>query len=271
MRLVSFDAFRTLGMPGIQHCKPEHMFRQKALIEDADWVLFPEYWQVNALIYGLKARIFPSPASYSLGHNKIEMTRVFEMLCPEHVPTTLILANSPDNRQRILSEMSFPFVAKEIKNSMGRGVFLIEGRADFEHYCHQVETLYVQEYLPIDRDMRLILMGDKVIAGYWRVAPALGFHTNIAQGGELLFAPVPEQAVQLVERVARTAGINHAGFDVAMIGNHCYLLEFNRLFGNSGIRELGLDLKRSMLQYLSREHLPPHNPPLLEATGNGPG
>ncbi len=267
MRLVSFDAFRTLGLPNTTCLKPEHMFREKALLTQADWVLFPHYWQINALLYGLDVRIFPSQASYYLGHNKVEMTRLFEMLCPAHVPTTLMLANTPENRLRVLEQMDFPFVAKEVKNSMGRGVFLIECRADFECYCQGVETLYVQEYLPIDRDMRLILIGERVVGGYWRVQPPGGFHNNVSQGGEVVFEPIPEQAKTLVESVAVAARINHAGFDVAMVGGHCYLLEFNRLFGNAGVKQLGLDLPNLILDYLQHENSPPYTPPLYGLMG----
>lgn len=58
MNLISFDVFRTLGLPDIQVIKPEHFFQHKDAIRSADWVLFPQYWQLNALIYGLNARVF---------------------------------------------------------------------------------------------------------------------------------------------------------------------------------------------------------------------
>ncbi|OGT22108.1 MAG: alpha-L-glutamate ligase [Gammaproteobacteria bacterium RBG_16_57_12] len=267
MRLVSFDAFRTLGIPKVSHFKPENMFRIKELIREAEWILFPEYWQINALVYGLNSRIFPSLASYYLGHDKIEMTRLFQALCPEHVPGTLILDNSDGSQRQVLEQMDFPFVAKEVKNSMGRGVYLIEDLAAFRSYCQKVDILYVQEYLPIDRDMRLLVIGDQVVGGYWRVAPEWGFHNNVAQGGQIVFDPIPEQARALVQTVIRKTGINHAGFDVAMVGNHCYLLEFNRLFGNAGVNQLGLDINRLILDYLQRQYTPPSNQPRYEMTG----
>jgi ribosomal protein S6--L-glutamate ligase len=264
MRLVSFDAFRTLGIPSITHLKPEQMFRDRQLLTQADWVLYPQYWQVNALTYGLRTRIFPNQATYHLGHNKIEMTRLFEMICPEHIPLTLILANTLESRLSALEQLDLPFVAKEVKSSMGQGVYLIQNKMDFERYCQQVETLYLQEYLPIDRDLRLILIGERVVGGYWRVRPDGGFHNNVAQGGEILYGPIPDAARQLVERVAQQSGINHAGFDVAMVDGHPYLLEFNRLFGNQGLKQLGLDVPGLILDYLRQQNMPPCRPPLLE-------
>jgi ribosomal protein S6--L-glutamate ligase len=66
MRLVSFDALRTLKLPDTTYIKPELFIQQLPLIRSADWVLFPQHWQVNALVYGLRQRIFPSQASYLL-------------------------------------------------------------------------------------------------------------------------------------------------------------------------------------------------------------
>lgn len=258
MRLVSFDAFRTLGMPDVRHVKPELMFREKELLQGADWLLFPEYWQVNTLIYGLKSRIFPSPAAYHLGHDKIEQTRLFEMIAPAHVPLTLILGNTPANQDQILEQFDFPFVAKEPKNSMGRGVFLIENRGQFAQYCTANEILYVQEYLPIERDLRLVLIGKQVVGGYWRVGE--DFHNNVAKGGRIVHGTIPEHARALVEHIAATTGIDHAGFDIAMVGGHCYLLEFNRLFGTQGIAELGIDCNALILEYLAGR-------PALESVG----
>ena len=71
MQCVSFDAFRTLRLPDTLYIKPEQMFRHKSELAAADWVLFPEYWQLGGLLFGLKSRIFPSLASYLLGHDKV--------------------------------------------------------------------------------------------------------------------------------------------------------------------------------------------------------
>ena len=100
MKLVSFDIFRTLGFPDTTILKPEQFLAHKELLKTADWVLFPEYWQLNALVHGLKCRVFPSVASYRIGHDKIEMTRAFQAVAPEHTPWTLIEANgATSNRQ----------------------------------------------------------------------------------------------------------------------------------------------------------------------------
>ncbi len=262
MKLISFDALRTLKFPPHSYIKPELFLHHRDEIQDADWLLFPEYWQVNALTYGLGARIFPSLASYLIGHDKVQMTRVFEAAAPANVPLTLIRGNSPAHAEQIWDLMALPFVAKLPRASMGEGVFLIERRADWHTYCARTDVLYAQEYLPIDRDLRLVVIGEQLLGGYWRIRSPNGFHNNLARGGTAVAGPVPAAAADLVHRLARTLGIDHAGFDIAMVEGHPYLLEFNRLFGTQGINELLEDPTPYIMAYLRRrlDGLDPRSP-----------
>ncbi len=240
LRLVTFDPFRTLGIPGVVYVKPEASDRHTAEIDAADWLLFPEYWQINSLVYARRKRIFPSIATYHLGHDKVEMTRALQARWPDHLPTTLLRAGSESGRDDIAESLGFPLVAKEPRSSEGRGVQLIADAAQWRDYCAGRHLLYAQEYLPIDRDLRLVVIGREVVASYWRLQPPGGFLNNLAAGGTLAFDPAPRAAVSLVRRIARALRIDHAGFDVAMVDGRPYVLEFNRLFGNAGLREQGV-------------------------------
>ncbi len=258
MRLVSFNVFRTLGLASGQHelnyIKPEDFERQpqryKAQLEEADWVLFPEYWQLNALVYGSNCRIFPSTPTYRIGHNKVEITRVCNLLTPSNTPQTWIAKNTPEEAERLWQQLTPPFVAKLPKSSQGAGVWLIENRTDWHHYLELTDSIYVQEYLPIDKDLRIVLVGDEIIAAYWRHQSQLSFHTNVARGGVISYDHIPPQALEYVMTLAHTLGINHAGFDIAMVDDRPYLLEFNRLFGNQGIPGGGKTITGAMLRYL---------------------
>lgn len=255
MHLVSFDIFRTLGFPNTTVLKPEQFLRYKDLLREADWVLFPEYWQLNALVHGLKCRVFPSVASYRIGHDKVEMTRAFQTVAPEHTPWTLIEANGPQEREMVWDTMTQPFVAKLPKASMGEGVWLIETRDDWRRYCERTEVLYAQEYLPIDRDVRVVIVGDRVVTAYWRTQADQGFYNNLARGGRIDNSPVPAAATELALRLARELEVDHAGFDIALMGDYPYVLEFNRLFGNQGLGQGG-ELRDAILGYLVRQTNP---------------
>lgn len=262
MRLISFNPYRTLNFAQVNYLKPELMNQHIDQLIAADGVLYPEYWQVNPLLYGLKKRIFPSPASYYIGHDKIEMTRCFELLAPAHVPYTLIQANTPSNAEQVWDAMPLPFVAKIPKSSMGNGVFLIENQADWQRYLAQSPVIYAQEYLPIDRDLRIVWVGERIIGGYWRLQAEQGFYNNVAKGGQIETGILPPEACALVEKLALGLGIDHGGFDIAMVGHHPYVFEFNRLFGNQGLAGLQSKVDDAIQSYLLKhwgDH-DPHNP-----------
>ena len=258
MKLVSFNPFRTIGMPGVCYVKPEHMFKDIDIIKEADVVLFPETWQVPALVYGLKKKIFPSIETLQLGFSKVEMTRALWTVAKNYVPYTEILGNTEGNIHYVLETFPFPFVAKEVRNSMGKGVFLIKNEQDFYEYAKNNEILYVQEYLENDgKDLRICVVGNEIFTSYWRIGAEGEFLHNIAQGGELCFDFIPQEACDLVLQVAKELNINHAGFDVVMSGGRYYILEFNVLFGNQGIAKKGLSVEEAIYQYLLNTFNPP--------------
>jgi len=257
MRFVSFDPFRTLQLSGVTYVKPEEFWLQRDLLRGAERLLYPAYWQIHSLVYGLGSSIFPSLPSYHLGHDKIEMTRAFWTLRPEVVPRTSISANSSEARARILDEFALPFVAKTPKSAQGAGVFRIDGVEDFVRYADAHDVLYVQELLPTTRDLRLVVIGREVIGGYWRQRPPDAFHNNLARGGTLCLDPVPAAAVELVLELAQSLGIDHAGFDLMEVDGAFYVLEFNRLFGTAGLQALGIRVSDAIQRYLDSSFEPP--------------
>lgn len=255
MKLITFNPFRTIGMPNTSYIKPEQMFREMERIKNADFILFPETWQVNSLVYGLNKQIFPSIQSLQLGYSKIEMTRALWTVCPEFVPYTEILGNSKANIDAVLNTFPFPFVAKESRNSMGKGVFLIENKQDFLDYASKVDTFYIQEYLENDgRDLRVCIIGDEIVAAYWRIGANGEFLHNVARGGDISYDFIPQDACELVLSVAKQLNINHAGFDIMYSNNKPYILEFNILFGNQGTVNLPVSIESKIYEYLLKQH-----------------
>ncbi|WP_199749309.1 MULTISPECIES: ATP-grasp domain-containing protein [unclassified Exiguobacterium] len=247
MKKVSFNMIRSAGMK-TDYAKPEYYYDQLDKVRAADLVLFPEYWMVNSIIYGLNKPIFPSPATYHLGHDKIEMTRAFTATFPHRIPKTLIYGKNPYTIERVLEEFEYPFVAKTAKSSMGQGVWLIKNEQEWLEYVDKHETFYVQQFIPNDRDLRIIVIGEEVVGSYWRVSEA--FLNNVAQGAHFSYDDIPGHVVEEVLSIAKTLHINHAAFDVIVSGDNFYILEFNVFFGSEGLMPLGVRLTDKIAGYL---------------------
>jgi ribosomal protein S6--L-glutamate ligase len=156
--------------------------------------------------------------------------------------------------------MGFPMIAKLPRSARGEHVALITGRQQLMQWLATCEVLYLQEYLPCERDLRVVWVGDRVVTAYWRVGGD-GLHHNLARGAVVDATGVPAAALELVARVASHLGIDHAGFDLLEIGGHCYILELNVLFGFEGINQLGVDLAPVIVDYLRRRLQDDDQPP----------
>ena len=151
--------------------------------------------------------------------------------------------------ENITKDFSFPFIAKTPRGSaLGNGVFLIRGQAELEAYLALNRPALIQEYLPIKRDIRVVVIGFKPICAYWRWPMEGDFRSNLARGGRVDFAGVPAAAVELAVEAARLGNLDEVGVDVAMAGERPLLLEFNVKYGHKGPRQAGIDIRALLMR-----------------------
>jgi ribosomal protein S6--L-glutamate ligase len=129
---------------------------------------------------------------------------------------------------------------------MGRGVYQIRNAAELADYCNIPGPAYIQQYLPIDRDIRVVVIGAEVRHAYWRVSAAGEFRTNVAAGGRILLDAVPRAALDLARHTARKCRWDDVGLDICYAAGQWYVLEANMKYGKSGFRAAGLDYYQLM-------------------------
>ena len=228
------------------------MLRHADLLREAAWVLFPEEWQLGVLVDALRCRVFPSVQSYRYGQDKVQFTRVVQALFPANVPETIIARADEVSAHDAADRLGFPMVLKHPRSSMGQGVFKVESRRELLAMLPGFDVLYAQEFLEMERDLRVVWIGDRVVTAYWREGGD-GFHHNVARGAQTRFGDVPPEALELVARVATALAIDHAGFDLAEVNGHWYLIEANVRFGNFGLKEAGVDTGQIIADWLLRQ------------------
>lgn len=211
----------------------------QALIENADTIFYPTSFYAD-LFAAMGKKIFPSIHSYRFAQDKIKQTALFALLKIPHPRTRIVYARR--QRQHILSGFDFPFIAKIPRGSaQGRGVFLIRNHQEFDAYCEKTNVAYVQEYLPIDRDIRVVIIGDQVALAYWRINSPGEFRSNVARGAAVFFDNIPKQALALALDTACRCGWNDVGIDICACGNRYYVLEANMKYGRTGFKAAGID------------------------------
>jgi ribosomal protein S6--L-glutamate ligase len=188
---------------------------------------------------------FPSFHTYTFAMDKIRQTAMFRMQGIPHPRTRIFYG--PRQKQKIPALFTFPFVAKIPRGSArGNGVFLIQNRADLSAYLARKDPAYIQEYLPIDRDIRVIVIGRDVALAYWRIAPPGRFRTNVSQGGEICFDPVPPAALELALSTAEKCGWDDVGIDIVASRGRFMVLEGNMKYGTKGFQKAGIDYRQML-------------------------
>lgn len=208
-------------------------------IREAPIVYYPSSLYAD-LFEAMGKRTFPRAGAYRFAQDKIKQTALFQLLEIPH-PRTRVFYGRRQQRS-VGSRFSYPFVAKIPRGSaMGRGVYRIADDEAFRRYCALTPVAYVQEYLPSDRDVRVVVIGGKPVHAYWRVAPEGDFRTNISGGGRVLLDPVPEEAVALAVSTAVRCGWDDVGIDLLPHAGRWFVLEGNMKYGKEGFREAGID------------------------------
>ena len=102
---------------------------------------------------------------------------------------------------------------------------------------------YIQEYLPHDRDLRVILIDYQPILAYWRESPPGNFKTNIFQGGIIQFENIPQEVIGMAQEMARKCRFDDVGLDFIQDHGTWYLIEANMKYGRRALKNKGMDLK----------------------------
>jgi len=214
------------------------------LIRNASKIYYPTPFYAD-LFDSMGKKTFPSYHTYKCVQDKIKQTALFELLRIPHPKTRVFYGKR--QKSRITNYFKFPFIAKIPRGSaLGRGVYLIKDPDDLVRYCEQNGAAYIQEYLPIDRDMRIVVIGRNVVHAYWRIAPKDDFRSNVAVGGQINLGSVPAAALALAEKTAHNCKWDDVGIDVCEYDGRYYVLEGNMKYGKEGFRQAGIDYFKLM-------------------------
>jgi [lysine-biosynthesis-protein LysW]---L-2-aminoadipate ligase len=130
---------------------------------------------------------------------------------------------SAESAIEVISKTGFPLVLKPIVGSWGRGVFplrdkevanmIVEMREEDDSPLARI--YYVQEMIKRPpRDLRCIVVGDKVVAAIYRYSAENEWRTNVARGGKAEVAPITNELEDIALKAAKAVGGGILGIDL---------------------------------------------------------
>ena len=238
---------------GVRTNFSDYSYQEAELIRAANKIYYPTTFYAD-LFDAMGKATFPSYHTYKCVQDKIKQTALFELLKIPHPRTRVFYGKRQKNS--IQQYFDFPFIAKIPRGSaMGRGVYLIHNEKDLRSYLKEVSPAYIQEYLPIDRDIRVVVIGKRIVHAYWRVATENEFRSNVALGGRIELEEVPQNAKRLALKTAKACRWDDVGIDICEHNGQFYILEANMKYGREGFRKAGLDYDRLMESMIENEEI----------------
>jgi ribosomal protein S6--L-glutamate ligase len=232
---------RTLGVRTnfVDYCDDEIR-----AIRQAPKIYYPSVFYAD-LFDAMGKSLFPSYHTYKCVQDKIKQTALFYLLEIPHPFTRVFYGKR--RLEKIIRLFPFPLIAKIPRGSaLGRGVFLLQNEEELAAYLRLSPVAYIQEYLALDRDIRVVVIGDRVVHAYWRLAAKGEYRSNVAAGGTISLEKVPEKALTLALHTARACGWDDVGIDICMHQGRFLVLEANMKYGKEGFRQAGIDYFKMM-------------------------
>jgi RimK family alpha-L-glutamate ligase len=136
-------------------------------------------------------------------------------------------ASNPDGWKRILEKKEFPIIAKPVFGRKGRGVQKIDDIKEAEAFFQINTSDYLaQQYFPILKDFRVLVIGGEVIGGFQRFINEGEYKSNI-RGTRAEKIQVSEEMKEIAISSTVAMGYEIAGVDLFEYENQIYVIEVN--------------------------------------------
>ena len=178
-------------------------------------------------------------------------------------PKTVLIPNEDTWEQALESlDSKFPIIMKTLEGSKGVGVLFIESERQIESLVqllyNQNENvdLLIQEYIKTDGDVRVIVLGGKIIASMKRELVEGDFRSNVSQGAKVKEYPLTELEVEECLLAAKAIDGSWTAVDFIPSKNpkkkSPYILEVNHSPGTEGIEKAtGKNIVKEVIDFYS--------------------
>jgi len=178
-------------------------------------------------------------------------------------PKTVLIPNEDTWKVALKSlDSKFPIIMKTLEGSKGVGVLFIESERQIESLIQLLYSqnenvdLLIQEYIKTDNDIRVIVLGGKVIASMKREVVEGDFRSNVSQGAKVEEYSLTELEVEQCLLAAKAVGGSWTAVDFIPSKNPKKIppniLEVNHSPGTEGIEEAtGKNIVKEIINFYS--------------------
>ncbi len=194
--------------------------------------------------------------------NSRDKLRSLQILSRHHIgiPKTNFVRDKKDVLPSIERVGGAPVIIKLIEGTQGIGVLLAEStksaEAIIELLQSQKQNVLVQKFVAESKgkDIRALVVGDRVVAAMRRVAQGQEFRSNVHRGGVAEAVELSEQYRETAVRAAQILGLQVAGVDMLEGKDGPQIMEVNSSPGLEGIETCTqLDIAGAIVDYIAAQ------------------
>lgn len=172
------------------------------------------------------------------------------------IPKT-VFSKSTSAVDDLIDLIGVPMIIKVARGSQGNGVVLAETRKAAKSvvqafYVENVSIL-LQEFIEEagGADIRVLVVGSKVVASYRRQSLDDDFRSNIHQGGSGMAVKLTDEERRTSLKAAKAMGLQVCGVDLIQSARGPLVLEVNSAPGLEGIEKVtGRDVADKIIEYI---------------------
>lgn len=163
-------------------------------------------------------RFIPSMDTQFSNKSKENVTR-FAWKYDLPIPKTYIYYKH-DNADKFLKKCEYPKIIKKSYGPSNYGGYFVHKVDSYKEAKElfaekKYHPQYFQDFIPMEADIRVMLIGHKPVCAFWRRAPEGEWLTNTSQGGSMDYNDVPKNVLDLAVRVSKAANAEYWACDVA--------------------------------------------------------
>lgn len=161
---------------------------------------------------------------------------------------------------RIEKECGFPLVVKHRSSGKGAKIYKTEDRLDLENLLTELNEdnklgrYYIQEFLPLESDYRVLVVADQVVGAMLRIPKKGDFRANFSLGGTVKPVELTKELEELALKAAKATNCHFGGVDIVYTKEgKPYLLEVNRTPGFQGFTQAhGINVAKMFVDYIEK-------------------
>ncbi len=200
-------------------------------------------------------KIINASPSFASAKNKITQHMIFaehNLPCPRWG-----VCRRPDDALKIAQDIGFPVILKVAFGTHGKGVFFTPDAQTLQPIAEYLairdgNPMIVEEYIQEaqNKDLRIFILGGRVLAAMERTAPTGDVRANTSNGGTGSVTVLTQEEQDLAVHVAKIFDLEIAGVDIIRSARGPLLLEVN---ANPGFKELervtGQDIAGAIIEF----------------------